>query len=73
MEKLNVILKLGLVSISKKRVNNNKNFALKDYCFLLGHMCSFDDLPVLNYVPYKFKRLIKKSLFVIKDKPLLNK
>ena len=36
-------------------------------------MCSFEDFTVLNYDPHKFKRLIKESLLVTKDKPLLNK
>ena len=36
-------------------------------------MCSFDDFTVLNYESDKFKHLIKASLLVTKDKPLLNK
>ena len=33
----------------------------------------FEDFTVLNYESHKFKRLIKESLLVTKDKPLLNK
>ena len=36
-------------------------------------MCSFEDFTVLNYELHKFKRLIKESLLVTMDKPLLNK
>ena len=56
-----------------KRVNNSKKSSVKDHCLLLGHVCSFEDFTVLNYESHKFKRLIKESLLVTKDKPLLNK
>ena len=55
-----------------KRVNNKKS-SVKDHCLLSGHVCSFEDFSVLNYESHKFKRLIKESLLVTKDKPLLNK
>ena len=55
-----------------KRVNNNKKSSVKDHCLLSRHVCSFDDFTVLNYKSHKFKRLIKVSLLVTKDKPLLN-
>ena len=51
-----------------KRVNNNKRSL-----HLSGHLCFFDDFTVLNYEPRRFKRLIKESLLVTKDKPLLDK
>ena len=56
-----------------KKVHNNKKSPVKDHCLLSGHVCSFDDFTVLNYESHKFKRLIKESLLVTKDKPLLNK
>ena len=59
--------------LTGKRVNNNKKSSVKDHCLLSGHVCSFDDFTVLNYESHKFKRLIKESLLVTKDKPLLNK
>ena len=58
--------------LTGKRVNNNKKSSVKDHCLLSGHVCSFEDFTVLNE-SYKFKRLIKESLLVTKDKPLLNK
>ena len=78
MAKLNVNLKLELVSINTsplagKMVHNNKKSSVKDHCLLSGHVCSFDDFTVLNYESHKFKRLIKESLLVTKDKQLLNK
>ena len=56
-----------------KRVHNNKKSSVKDNCLLLSYVCSFDDFTVLNYESHKFKRLIKESLLVTKDKPLLIK
>ena len=58
--------------LTGKRVYNKKS-SIKDHCLLSGHVCSFDDFTVLNYESHKFKRLIKESLLVAKDKPLLNK
>ena len=59
--------------LTRKRVNNNKKFSIKDHCLLLGHVCSFDYFTVLHYESHKFKRLIKESLVVTKDKPLPDK
>ena len=56
-----------------KRFNDNKRSYIKDHCLLSGHVCSFEDFTVLNHESRKFKRLIKKSLLITKDKPLLNK
>ena len=36
-------------------------------------MCLFGDFTIFNYEPHKFKQLIKESLLVTKDKPLLEK
>ena len=59
--------------LTGKRVNNNEKSSVKDHCLLSGHVCSFEDFTVLNYESRKFKRLIKESVPVTKDKPLLNK
>ena len=60
-------------TLTSKSVNNSNKSAVKDHCVLSGHVCSFDDFVVLNYEWHKFIHLIKESLFVIKDKLLLNK
>ena len=59
--------------LTRKRVNNNKKYFVKARCLLSGHVCPFEDFTVLNYESHRFKRLIKESLLVSKDKPLLNK
>ena len=55
-----------------KSVNKNKKSFVKDHCLLSGHVCSFEHFTVLNYESHKLKRLMKGSLLVSKDKPLLN-
>ena len=64
---------INMSPLAGKRVNNNKNFSVNDHCLLSCHVCSFEDFTVLNYESHKFKRLIKESLLVTKEKPLLNK
>ena len=63
---------ISMSPLTGKKVNNNKK-SVKDHCLLSGHVCSFEDFSVSNYESHKFKRLIKESLLVTKDKPLLNK
>ena len=64
---------ISMPPLTGKSVNNNKKSSVKDSCLLSSHVCSFEDFTVLNYDSHKFKRLIKESLFVTKDKPLLYK
>ena len=59
--------------VTEKNVNNNKQSSITDHCFLSRHICPFYDITVLNFESHKFKRLIKESLLVTKNKPLLNK
>ena len=54
-------------------VNNNDKSSVKDYYLLSDHAYSFDGFTVLNNESHKFKCLIKGSLLVTKDEPLLNK
>ena len=57
--------------LTGKSVKNSKKSSVKDHCLLSGHVCSFEDFTFLNYGSHKFKRLVKESLLVAKDKPLL--
>ena len=59
--------------LTGKRVINNKKSSVEDHCFLSGYVCSFDDFTILNYESHRFKRLIKESLLVTKDKHWTNK
>ena len=71
--KVRAVEHISTTAFTGKNVKNNKKSAIKDHCLLPYHVCSFDDFTVLNYESHKFKRLIKESLHVTKDKALLNK
>ena len=64
---------LSLSALTGKRVNNNKKSAVKDHCLFFNHVGSFEDFSILTYESNPFKLLIKESLLVSRDKPLLNK
>ena len=64
---------LSLSALTGKRVNNDKKSAVKDHILLNDHVCSFEDFSILAYESNTFKLLIKGSLLVSRDKPLLNK
>ena len=67
--------------LTGKRVINNKKSSVEDHCFLSGYVCSLCDFmcgymcdfTILNYESHRFKRLIKESLLVTKDKHWTNK
>ena len=63
---------ISMSTLTKNKANNNKTFVVKD-CLLPDHVCWFDDFTIFSYESHKFKRLIKESLLVTKDKLLLNK
>ena len=64
---------IGVSPLMRRKVNNNKKSSTKYHFFLSGHVYSFDDFTVLNHDSQKLKRLIKESLIVTKNKPLLKK
>ena len=59
--------------LTGKRVNNNKNSAVKDHCLFFNHVGSFEDFSILTYESNPFKLLIKEALLVSRDKPPANK
>ena len=64
---------LTLPVLTGKRVNNNKESAVKDHCLFFNHVGSFEDFSILTYESNPFKLLIKEVLLVSRDKQLLNK
>ena len=64
---------LSLSALTGKRVNNNKKSVVRDHCLFFNHVVSFEDFPILTYESNPFKLLIKETLLVSRDKPLLNK
>ena len=65
--------RLSLSVLTGKSVNNNKKLAVKDRCLFFNHVGSFEDFSILTHESNQFKFLIKESLLVSRDKPLLNK
>ena len=64
---------LSLSALTGKRVNNDKKSAVKDHCLFNNHDNTFEGFSILAYESNPFKLLIKESLLVSRDKPLLNK
>ena len=62
---------LSLSDLPGERVNNNKKSAVKYHCLFYNHVGSFEDFSALTYESNPFKLLIKESLLVSRDKPLL--
>ena len=62
----------SICTLLGKKINNTKKPAFKNYCLSSSHVRSFYDFTVLNYESNKFKRLVKESLLVTKDQPLLS-
>ena len=66
--KLKVILKLELVGINvridRKKSQEKQKAAVKDHCFLSGHVCSFYGFTGLHYASRKFKHLVK-GIFIL--------
>ena len=66
--KLKVILKLELVGINvridRKKSQEKQKAAVKDHCFLSGHVCSIYGFTGLNYESRKFKHLVK-GIFIL--------
>ena len=60
-------------ALTSKRVNNNKKLAFKDHYLFYNHVGSLKDFSILAYESNPLKLLIKESLLVSRDKPLLNK
>ena len=64
---------LSLSTLTSKRVNNNKQLAVKDHCLFFNHVGSFEDFSILANESNLCKLLIKEFLLLSKDKPLCKK
>ena len=61
---------MGLSNLSEKR---GKNMKESDHCLQCDCVISFDDFDVLASDNNNFRRLIKESLLIKRDKPILNR
>ena len=64
---------LGFTPLTGKRVTNLKPSAISDHLLLTGHHGDYDNFTVLSHDANGFKLLIKESILISRDSPILNK
>ena len=64
---------MGIYNLKEKRVKNIKESAVSDHHLQCDCVISFDDFYVLASDTYNFRLLIKESLLIKQDKPILNR
>ena len=60
-------------NITGKRIKNAKESAISDHLLQCDSPITFDDFDILASNSNKFKLLIKESLLIKRDKPVLNR
>ena len=63
---------MGISNLTEKRVKNMKESAVSDHHLHCDYVISFDDFDVLATDTNKFRLLVKESLLIKRDKPVLN-
>ena len=63
---------MGISNLTEKRVKNMKESAVSDHHLHCDYVIGFDDFDVLDTDTNKFRLLIKESLLIKSDKPILN-
>ena len=64
---------MGISNLTEKRVKNMKKSAFSDHRLQCDCIIIFDDFDVLAYGTNNFRLLIKESLLIKRDKPILNR
>ena len=64
---------MGTSNLTGKRLKNAKESAISDHLLQCDSTITFDDFDILVSYSNKFKLLIKESLFIKRDKPVLNR
>ena len=64
---------MGTSNLTKKRIKNIKESAVSDHRLQCDCVISFDDFDVLASDTNNFRLLIKESLLIKRDKPILNR
>ena len=64
---------LGLSPLTGKRVSSGKESAVSDHLLLHNHNGDLNDFTILARDNNGFKVLIKESLLISRDRPVLNK
>ena len=64
---------MGTSNITGRRIKNDKESEISDQMLQCDQPITFDDFDILASDSNKFKLLIKESLLIIRDKPVLNR
>ena len=64
---------MGISNLTEKRVKNVKESAISDHLLQCGCSIKFDDFDILASETNNFRLLIKESLLIKRDKPILNR
>ena len=64
---------MGISNLTEKQVNNMKESAVSDHRLQRDCVISFDNFDVLASDTNNFKLLIKESLLIKRNKPILNR
>ena len=64
---------IGISNITRKLLKNGKHSAKSDYVLQYDCTINFDDFNILARDCSKFKLLLRESLLIKRDKPILNR
>ena len=64
---------MGISNLTEKRVKNVKQSAVFDHLLQCDYSINFDDFEILASENNNFRLLIKESLLIMRDKPVLNR
>ena len=64
---------MGTSNLTGKRIKNAKESAISDHLLQCGSPITFYDFDILASDSNKFKLLMKESLLIKRDKPVLNR
>ena len=64
---------LGISNLTEKRVKNVKQSAVSDHLLQCDCSINFDDFDILASETNNFRLIIKESLLIMRDKPVLNR
>ena len=64
---------MGISNLTGKRLKNVKQSAIFDHLLQCNCMINFDHFDILAAESNKFKLLLRESLLIKRDKPILNR
>ena len=64
---------LGITPLTGKRVSQPRRSAVSDHLLISNHICDFENFSILTSEQNSFRLLLKESILIAKDKPVLNR